>query len=498
MRNQEYSVALPSDLDAELREFLIRRDNEEDLSFALWTPSRGKRRLTALINKPIYPVKGDRQRHGNVSFNPKYFERVCELAAAEEKGIAFLHSHPGPGWQRMSNDDIRAEQKMVGAVAGLTDLPLLGMTAGSDGTWSGRVWEHIESRHYERKWCQSVRSVGEVLRVNFADGLLPRPEFREIFKRTVTVWGEKNHANLARLRIGILGLGSVGSIVAEALARMGMQRYILIDFDIVLLHNLDRLLGATEKDIGELKVDIAKRQIQKSATAAEVEITTVPFSIAEEEGYEAALDCDVIFSCGDRPRARHILNHFAYAHLIPVIDGGIDVRFKRGEFSGVDWQVQTVAPGRPCLACIKTYDLGDVATEIEGKLDDPSYLRGLPQDHRFRRNENVFPFSVNLASLEILQLVALVTGIAGITDFGLQRYRYIPGIIEVDTGKTCTSDCDMRELIAQGDRFFHLKGHDVNVTALISKHNNRRLKNRVSNYQKRGKYEQEDSVCNTS
>ncbi|MDO8447076.1 MAG: ThiF family adenylyltransferase [Deltaproteobacteria bacterium] len=462
MRKQEYSIAIPASLDAELLKFLIRHD-EEELLFALWVPSRGRRRLTALVNKLIYPIVGDRQRHGNVSFNPAYFERVCKIAATEGSGIAFLHSHPGPGWQGMSADDIRAEQKIMGAVAGLTDLPLLGMTVGSDGTWSARMWEHVEGKNYERIWCHSVRSVGEALRINFNDDILPKPEYREVYKRTYTVWGESNHANLARLRVGIVGLGSVGSIVAETLARMGLQRFTLIDFDTVLPHNLDRLLGATEEDIGKLKVLIAERQIRNSATAAKVDINAVSYSIAEEKGYNAALDCDVLFSCVDRPRARYILNHFAYAHLIPVIDGGIEVRFKHGKFSGVDWQLQTVAPGRPCLACIKAFDPGDVTTEIEGKLDDPSYLKGLSQDHRFKRNENVFPFSANLASLEVLQFVALATNIAGITDFGIQRYRYPPGILEADVERICQPDCDMRALIAQGDKLFNLKGKDRNA-----------------------------------
>lgn len=471
MRNQEYSIAIPASLDADLLKFLIRHDKEEELLFALWVPSRGRRRLTALINKLIYPIEGDRQRHGNASFNPAYFERACKIAATEGTGIAFLHSHPGPGWQGMSKDDIRAEQKIMGAVAGLTDLPLAGMTVGSDGTWSARMWEHVEGKNYERIWCQSVRSVGEALRVNFNDDILPKPEYREVYKRTYTVWGESNHANLARLRVGIIGLGSVGSIVAETLARMGLQRFTLIDFDTVLQHNLDRLLGTTEEDIGKLKVSIAERQIRNSATAAQVDINVVPYSIAEEEGYNAALDCDVLFSCVDRPRARYILNHFAYAHLIPVIDGGIEVRFKHGEFSGVDWQLQTVAPGRPCLACIKAFDPGDVTTEIEGKLDDPSYLKGLSQDHRFKRNENVFPFSANLASLEVLQFVALATSIAGIADFGIQRYRYPPGILEVDVERNCQPGCDMRQLMAQGDKLFHLKGKDINAEISRSKMN---------------------------
>jgi molybdopterin/thiamine biosynthesis adenylyltransferase len=465
MHKQELSVALSADFDFEIKRRLIRKDGEEDLMFALWAPSYGNKRFTALIHTPVYPIDGDRQRHGNASFNPQYFERVCDIALAEKCGIAFLHSHPGPGWQGMSGDDIKAEQKIMGAVAALTDLSLVGMTVGSDGTWSARMWEHITGKQFERRWCHTVRSVGRRLQVSFNDTLVPRPVFQDLFQRTVSVWGEAGHAELARLRVGILGLGSVGSMVAEALSRMGLGRFVLIDFDEVQRHNLDRLLIATRSDIGKLKIYTAKRRIFKSSTAAQTDITAIPYSVAEEEGYRAALDCDVLFSCVDRPRARSILNHFAYAHLIPVIDGGIEVRFKGGKFSGVDWQLQTVAPGRPCLECLGAFNSGDVSTEIAGKLDDPSYLKGLPADHRLKRNENVFPFTANLATLEVMQFIALTTGIAGIADFGVQRYRYIPGIVETDTERICRPDCESVKQTGKGDQDFHLYGHDYGAAA---------------------------------
>ena len=123
MPDQEFNVAIPEPINVGLLHHLIKNDDEEDLVFALWYPSIGARRLTALLHTPIYPTEGDRQRHGNVSFNPQYFERVCELAVQGGAGIAFMHSHPVPGWQEMSRDEIRAEQKLAGAVMGLTDLP---------------------------------------------------------------------------------------------------------------------------------------------------------------------------------------------------------------------------------------------------------------------------------------------------------------------------------------------------------------------------------------
>lgn len=456
-----YSAALTEALNRNLLDFLVRDDEEEDLVFALYTPSEGKTRLTALVHTIISPGEGDRQRHGNVSFNRQYLERVCQEALSGGYGVVFLHSHPHPGWQHMSRDDIHAETRMAQTVHAVTGLPLLGMTVGNDGTWSARIWEPIGNKPFERRWCESVRVVGKRLTPYFADSIIPPPTYQELFKRTATVWGEAAHQDLARLRVGIVGLGSVGSLVAESLARMGMSRLTFIDFDVIEPHNLDRLLGATVHDIGVKKVEVAQRQARASATAKVLDVQTHSYSLAEPEGYEAALVCDVLFCCVDRPRARSILNHFAYAHLIPVIDGGIDVRFKEGHFSGVDWQVQTVGVDRPCLECLERFDPGDVETERAGLLDDATYLRGLPQLHHFKRNENVFPFSMNLASLEILQFIALATGTAGLADFGVQRYHYIPGILESDSERTCRDTCPRPSMTAQGDKLFALKGRDI-------------------------------------
>src|SRR5208283_4556670 len=102
MRKPEYSVAFTDVVDLRLQSLLLRRDEQEDLCFALWTPSRGKNRTTALIHTILPPTEGDRVLQGNVAFTRQYFERVCETAMREGCGIALLHSHLGPGWQGMS------------------------------------------------------------------------------------------------------------------------------------------------------------------------------------------------------------------------------------------------------------------------------------------------------------------------------------------------------------------------------------------------------------
>ncbi len=448
----EFSVAIPAALHKMLCDVLIRKDGQEDATFLLYKPSEGKGRFTALAYKAVLPERGDRDIHGNVSINSQYFKRVCTLAKEENSGIALIHSHLTAGWQGMSVDDFVTERSYASATDSLTELPLVGLTVGTDGAISARVWEESNG-WYDKRWGTTARIVGKKLSVTYHDALRPRPTFKEIYKRTITVWGEENHAHLARLKVGIIGLGSVGSMVAEALARMGVERFTLIDFDEVQEHNLDRLLGATLQDIGHAKTYVASRQIMKASTATNPQVAVFANSITEDEGYLAALDCDVLFSCVDRPWPRQVLNHIAYSHLIPVIDGGIQVRLDRlsGDFLGADWQLQTVGPERPCLHCLNAFNAADVSTEQQGLLEDPSYLDGLPVDHGFKSNENIFPFSANLSSLEVLQFIEMVTGIGGQGYFGKQRFVYNQGYIRIDDNVECEEGCTYSANIAMGD-----------------------------------------------
>ena len=49
---------------------------------------------------------------------------------------------------------------------------------------------------------------------------------------------------LGKLKIGIVGLGSVGALAAETMGRIGIKRLVLIDMDCIEEHNLDRLIHA--------------------------------------------------------------------------------------------------------------------------------------------------------------------------------------------------------------------------------------------------------------
>jgi molybdopterin-synthase adenylyltransferase len=459
-----YSAALTTETNEALVAHLARADRQEDLCFALWRPSQGSDRLSALLDAPILPRPGERNVHGNASFEPQYFERALGLALEHNAGLALLHAHPGGrGWQEMSVDDLAAECGHAAQAQAASGLPLLGLTlATGDGGWSARLWEKTAPRTYTRRDCECVRVVAGQLVVTYDDRQRPRPRFRPELERTLSAWGEAAQAHLARLRIGVVGAGSVGALVAEALARMGVERIRLIDFDTVEAVNRDRLLHSSARDVrlGRAKVESLARGLRRSATAAMPRIEPLELSVVEPAGFGAALDCDVLFSCVDRPWPRYVLNVIAYAHLIPVVDGGIAIeRTSRATLRSADWKAHVAAPRRRCLECLGQYDPGLVQTERDGFFDDPDYIKRLPDDHPIKRNENVFAFALSCAGLEIGQFLSMVIAPSGIADYGAQNYHLVTGTIDHEEAD-CEPTCPFTTLVACGDRAsFDPTGH---------------------------------------
>ncbi len=444
---------MTEEVNAAARLHLLRRDGQEDLCFALWHPSRGRSRTTALLNKLILPGPGDRNVHGNASFEAQYLERAMSVAAAEGAGLALLHSHPaGRRWQGMSPDDVAAEKGRAASVYGATSLPFIGLTIAGDGTWSARFWDRTAPRTYLRAWCGTVRVVGERLTMHYMDQLAPPPRATKAQVRTVSAWGQETQGDIARLRVGVVGAGSVGGFIAEALGRTGFEDVMVIEFDTIEEHNLDRLLYATRNDIGQPKVEVLARHLRQRATADPFAVEEISAAVYEDAGFRAALDCDILFAGVDRPWGRYVLNLIAYAHLIPVFDGGIAVRTNRsGKLTGADWRAHTATVGRPCLECLGQYDPGLVQTERDGYLDDPTYIAGLPRDHALKMRENVFAFSMACASKQMLQMLAYTIAPLDQSNLGAELYHFVGNHSEPPQFGGCKPTCSFPSLVATGD-----------------------------------------------
>ncbi|MGI5413827.1 ThiF family adenylyltransferase [Streptomyces chartreusis] len=439
-----FSVAMTTDVAERLTEHLERPDSQEDCTFVLWRPSTGSRRTTALLVDLVLPEDGDRIVRGTVDFTSEYFLRSAGLAAEHGCGLAFIHSHPrGRRWQRLNDIDYAAEESFAAQSLTITGLPLVGMTfAGADARYGARVWQRHAPRTYVPTEAENVRVVGDRFTVTFNDTLIPAPRATNLQLRTVSAWGLDTQKDLARLHVGVVGAGSVGMLIVEALARTGLQHLSLFDFDTVEHLNLDRLLHATDRDVRlhRAKVDIAARAARQSATGTDIRVAAYESSVVETDGFAAAADCDLLFSCVDRPWPRAALNLLAYAHLVPVVDGGISVDARGGRLRGAEWRAHIAAPGRACLECIGQYDPAHVPVERDGQLDDPSYITGLSEDHPLRRKENVFIFSANAAAAQLNQFLTMVAAPSGIADTGAHLHHLTTGTVDQRL-EGCDSGC---------------------------------------------------------
>lgn len=120
------------------------------------------------------------------------------------------------------------------------------------------------------------------------------------------------HERMRRSRVGVAGLGGLGSAVALALARMGVGELVLADFDVVEPSNLNRQ-HYTVEDIGESKADAMSRRLARVNPAVRVyahrvvlDATNIPTLFR---------DADVLVECLDGAEAKALLIRTAAERL---------------------------------------------------------------------------------------------------------------------------------------------------------------------------------------
>ncbi len=82
------------------------------------------------------------------------------------------------------------------------------------------------------------------------------------FSRTELAIGPEGLEKLKRSTVAVLGIGGVGGIAAEALARSGIGRIILIDKDVVDITNVNRQVHALTTTVGQPKAELMKERIK--------------------------------------------------------------------------------------------------------------------------------------------------------------------------------------------------------------------------------------------
>lgn len=84
---------------------------------------------------------------------------------------------------------------------------------------------------------------------------------KEEFEREAMLLGEDAINKLNNSYVALFGLGGVGSYAAEALARSGIGKILLVDNDRVSKSNINRQLCALQSTVGRYKVDVVAERL---------------------------------------------------------------------------------------------------------------------------------------------------------------------------------------------------------------------------------------------
>lgn len=91
-------------------------------------------------------------------------------------------------------------------------------------------------------------------------------------ERTRILLGDKAIERLKQSSVVIFGLGGVGGQLTEALARAGIGRFLLVDFDKVTISNINRQIIATHNTLGMHKTKVMKERILSINPNAVIEL----------------------------------------------------------------------------------------------------------------------------------------------------------------------------------------------------------------------------------
>lgn len=139
----------------------------------------------------------------------------------------------------------------------------------------------------------------------------------EQFLRCIQYLGEENFKRLQNKRVLIAGLGGVGASAFMSLVRSGLKHFIIADFDVVELSNLNRQTLYTLKDVGRMKVDIAKEKAYEICD--DLDITTIDSKIDAITLGKINQHVDVVIDAIDDMANKISLLHYSVNNDIPIV-----------------------------------------------------------------------------------------------------------------------------------------------------------------------------------
>ena len=156
--------------------------------------------------------------------------------------------------------------------------------------------------------------------------------------------GLQGQERLSVSRVGLIGCGALGSVIASHLCRAGIGHLRIADDDVPELHNLQRQVLFDEEDVRRRipKVEAATAHLRSINSQIQLE----PWTERLDEGSlpKFAAGLDVLVDGTDNFPTRFMINRFCVHAGMPWVYGGV---------LATSGMTMTIVPGEgPCLRCM--------------------------------------------------------------------------------------------------------------------------------------------------
>jgi molybdopterin-synthase adenylyltransferase len=433
-------LVLTKDMWDRVRAHLLA-DDAEHVCFILAEHAKAEKSHLLLGRELVITEDSELEAGGRFGLSLRLEALIRVMNRSNELGCVLIEAHSHPFSRHdvhFSSLDMDGQAEMVSHLSDVLPGRAYGAIVLGQAAVRGHLWLPGEGTPAP---LHAIRVIGPAVKILSADGTPNNSLFagketavEDTYHRQAMALGDDGHRKLEQTTIGVVGLGGLGSAVAQQLAYLGVRSFLLIDDDRVERTNLNRLVGATRKVVGRPKAEVAAEHIRSINVAANVMALNANVRSVEVLGRLCA--CDVVFGCVDTDSGRFILNELANAYLIPYIDCGVGIEVEEGRIKDAGGRVIVWVPGRPCLLCAKEINTRIAAEELES-----TEQREFRKRHGYVSGASIpEPAIVSLnglvASVAVTEFLALTTGVREsrhYTFYDMLEQRLVPRIVPVDS-----------------------------------------------------------------
>lgn len=240
----------------------------------------------------------------------------------------------------------------------------------SQTDYKARFWQMNQNGTvYQTPAVIKTQKLGEAIPSSdekFRRRTVTKKNVDDMFNRSVLTLGLDNMRKITGDQIiSVVGVGGIGSIIAEHLVHMGFHHINLIDFDTLEISNLNRIVAATYEDAvaKRIKVEAIRDNLLKINPKAK--IFAFNNKVEDKKIERVIAGSDWIMVATDNHASRFQIQQLAFKYYVPFITAGVNITVDDGKIVDMSGEVILIRIGdRVCLTCLKRLKYNEIAKQI--------------------------------------------------------------------------------------------------------------------------------------